>query len=468
MIVIGAGKQAIHTSYLKYSVIILLFIFFSLASVSSVSAQSPSIKDLLLSWLTSIQDRNGDSKVNSLDFASLLSLSPTPTPSGPTSTPIPISGNSRGYVTTPGELLYVKQKAASGVEPYKSAKDTVISYANNSLRTFNAPDAQCSRQNDYWYNSYTIEAKAIAYWLTGDTNYATQVVAGLRDATAHPASRLPSGNGDQCNLNAAWYPPGVVIAADLMEGYSGWSASDKQAFQNYLANSVYPFAAASGRNSNNWGTGGDMSSAYIADYLWNRSDLRLTTLDNTPRSPAQAYEFHAQRQIGRINGTYIYNSACPLDPGIRADGGLSEELERGSTGCYGTTLLACDASWTYSITSLESVIMHAELLWRRGSGDRRIYDNVGPNGKGQLKKAILFVVNSSCDWKDSHKHSLELTFRYYRDTDTACSLGVTSGSGCRSGRYIGDHCGSMMHYGTISHGFAVGENPGPPPRVPAP
>ena len=71
-------------------VFFLSLIFFSV-STSTVSAQTPSTKDLLLSWLSSTFDRNGDSKVNSLDFAILIGTS-TPT-STPSPTPTPPSGS---------------------------------------------------------------------------------------------------------------------------------------------------------------------------------------------------------------------------------------------------------------------------------------------------------------------------------------------------------------------------------------
>src|SRR3990172_896934 len=70
-------------------VFFLSLIFFS-ASTSTVSAQvSP--QSLLLSWLTTNQDQNGDNKVNSLDFAILTGTS-TPT-STPTPPPTPPSGS---------------------------------------------------------------------------------------------------------------------------------------------------------------------------------------------------------------------------------------------------------------------------------------------------------------------------------------------------------------------------------------
>ncbi len=47
--------------------------------------------------------------------------------------------------------------------------------------------------------------------------------------------------------------------------------------------------------------------------------------------------------------------------------------------------------------------------------------------------------------------TLEVAYRYYRDPYMAKQL------------KIGTRSNQILHFGTITHGFAVGENPGPPP-----
>lgn len=395
------------------------------------------------------------------------SIEPTATIQ-PTSEPPP-QGNSRGYTVTDTELAIVKQKAADNIEPYKASVAEIISDADSgSLKTFNAPDEQCDRQNDYHHNSQVILAKAMAYHLTGDSSYADQVVAGLVDATNRSASGNPSGKGDQCNLNAAWYTQGVIQAADLMEGYSGWDSSKKRAFQDYLAESVYPYAEAAAHRGNNWGTGGSAAAVYIADYLWDRPDLSLRDLDGNQRSPSEAYTFDNNRQKARINGTDHLDSDECGDAGgaIMPDGAIPIELVRDSSGCDSEYIKELDGSYTYTLTYLESVIQHAELLHRRG--DNSLYDGTGPGGKGSILKGIMFVIDNpnnpekSWDWKRSHLHSLDVAYKYYRDPRLADQIGIGSN------RNISGVCGQMFHYGTISHGFAEDENPTGPPIVSPP
>jgi hypothetical protein len=178
------------------------------------------------------------------------------------------------------------------------------------------------------------------------------------------------------------------------------------------------------------------------------------------------------------------NFGCPSDnrgEGIKGAvpaargyiGGIPWELVRGSTGCDGDHMLAEDASRDYQTTHLQGTLMHAELLLRRG--DDSLYTNIGRDASaqcasectdaGQLLKAILFLLNNpngSVNWANSSKPSLELAYRFYQDSSIAGQLGI-GGT-----RLILGRSGQMVHFGTLTHGFAVGEQPTLPPTVPPP
>jgi len=411
-------------------------------------------------------------------------------------------GSSRGYLTTPQELVQISVKAKQGVEPYASAYRQVIEYVNRP-RKWPAPSGRVTcpspEQPGYLiYGSQLVYAKALAYHLTGNLQYARDAqegIEGLLNVSSFGAPGNSAKPDRQCQLNLSWFVPGFIRAADLLEDYSAWRRSGtKYLFQEWLAKVVYPTISFTAEVSvSNWGAAATNACTYIADYLWDRPDLTLVSYNRldaaeptTARSPAEAYEHAIQLALGRMNGTRAEGKggsphSCDLDPAtksmIRPDGGLPDELRRGSTGCGGGRILQDDHSNMYSQTHLQNLVAQAELLLRRG--DRRIYDNVQttatrleyedavgvqhsvplPQGRGSLKQAILFVLDRPSFQKvRALKSAAEVAYRYYR-----CSAMLKAVKSTRP-----NSGGRAMSFETLTHGFAEGEEPGPPPTAPPP
>ena len=389
---------------------------------------------------------------------------------GPARQPVPdtVAGNARGYLTTPQELVAVAQKAAAGREPYRAAVAALLDFAQGPDYWPYGDIEGKQRCRKTWRPKYIglgaplIYAQAMAYHLRGDAAYAAAVRERLLDLTdTYGYGGQEYSGGNQCILNLSWYIPSWIMAADLIEDYEGWATPDKRAFQAWLADEVYPKTAWASRNrNNNWGSAASATSAMIADYLW---DSPYSLEEATP---AEAYLEHRRRQLDRMNGVWRGDSKCRVW-GIRPDGGIPDELRRGDSGCEAQWLVAADASWTYTQTHLEGLVLHAELLWRRG--DPTLYENITADGGGSILKAIHFVIanptrpDRSLGWKDNHLPTLEVTYRYYRDAPSAALLRIG-----RPDRFIGGKSGQMLHFGTITHGFAPDEDPGPPPTVPPP
>ena len=162
-----------------------------------------------------------------------------------------------------------------------------------------------------------------------------------------------------------------------------------------------------------------------------------------------------------MNGnSYMDNYGCHKPGGIRPDGGIPDELMRGTTGCDGLWIKDLDGSYDYMMTHLQGTVVHAELLLRRG--DKSIYDNKTAAGGGSILKAIYFLINNPNDPSKSVNYemiqTLEVAYRYYRDPYIAKQLKIGLPD-----RKIGTRSNQILHFGTITHGFAVDENPGPPP-----
>ena len=190
----------------------------------------------------------------------------------------PQGGKSRGYMTTPQELAAIAGKAAKGIEPYKTAVAKILVYANQpSYWPYGKIDGPQDAAGKTLVPAYLghgsplIYAKALAYHLTGNVQYAASIrgfLLDLIDTTGYGGEIYTGGN--QNILNLSWYIPGFIMAADLIEGYAGWTPADKRSFQEWLAREIFKKVEwNSDVRSSNWGSAGSATTAIIADYLTN-------------------------------------------------------------------------------------------------------------------------------------------------------------------------------------------------------
>jgi len=402
-------------------------------------------------------------------------ISPTQRPVEPTRTPAknPNKINSRGYLTTPQELKVIAEKAEQGLEPYKSAVVDVLQWANKEwVYEFKAIES-CDNANEPVWNDNgggtpVLYAKAIAYHLTGDVRYAEEVKNNLEQIMTEVKSI--SVDTERCQLVFSWGTPELVASADLIEAYwknqtcTGPVSTEyadekidqgncKVLFQNWLVKNPYYVVSLSTENSkSNWGAAATNATAYIADYLWDRSDILLIHRNppqidkgkETQLTPSKAYAYANQLALDRMNGYGVeYGSifSCdyldreqqssqwtPVKSQISEMGIIPEDARRqeycnipGYNGEY----------QNYPQIHLGNNIQQCELMLRRG--DASCFDNVarseipnytfiGPDGKlktthlypgrGSIERAIkAIIVDSQTEWR--HDSALAVAFRYY-------------------------------------------------------
>ena len=83
-------------------------------------------------------------------------------------------------------------------------------------------------------------------------------------------------------------------------------------------------------------------------------------------------------------------------------------------------------------------------------------------GRGSVERAInAVIVDASTEWK--HDSALEIAYRYYYLNHRFDGIGYWPAQLNQPA-----NCGQDACYGTLTHGFAAGEVPEPPPVVPAP
>ena len=133
-------------------------------------------------------------------------------------------GQSRGYLTTPAELIEIKRKADQGIQPYAGAVKYVLGYADRtwsfpflSTETCGGPDVPEWLDNDG--GAPILYGKALAYHMTGDPKYAAQVKDILQSIMTNVKDI--SLSEQRCRLVFGWGTPELVASADLIEGYWG-------------------------------------------------------------------------------------------------------------------------------------------------------------------------------------------------------------------------------------------------------
>ncbi|MCE7938764.1 hypothetical protein DCC79_13045 [bacterium] len=440
----------------------------------------------------------------------------------PTATPIPT--RSRGYLTTPQELFAIKNKANQGIAPYEDAVDAVIAVANQSWSYTLDAFTTCNSTADdpLWLDDQggipILYAKALAYHLTSNPNYAADVVDVLDNLMS---SVETVDTSFQCQLNFSWGTPELIAAADLIEDYwenrtctgptttvygntTEGSGNCKDLFQNWLVkNPYYVVSYEASRSGSNRGAAATNATAYIADYLWDRPNVTLVHRqppqidggNSLNLSPAQAWAHAKSLTLSRMNGyrvDYQGNNSCDFLSGIQqspdftpvksqiTQNGIIPEDSRREEFC---NVPAYNGQYqNYPQIHLGNLIQQCELMLRRG--DRSCYDNVDNSdlasytftdpdgtsrtthlypGRGSVERAIkAIIVDSSTTW--GHDSALFVAYRYYK------VHGVLEGIGSWYSQLAGPPtvCDQHVCFGTLTHGFNPSETPPLPPTVPPP
>jgi len=456
-------------------------------------------------------------------------LQATPTPVALANQPVdrvtPSAGQSRGYQTTPDELVLISQKAADGIEPYASAVDGVLNWADRKWKyNFKKQETCKNADKPDWLDEEggvpKLYARALAYHLTGDSAYA-QVVEEILQEMMSDVERIDLDE-QQCRLNFGWGTPEIVAAADLIEGY--WldhtctgptttlyedttigSGQCKVLFQNWLVKNPYYLVSYTAEEAkSNWGAAATNTLAYIADYLWDRPDVRLIhrmpdikrrgSYKEIQLTAQEAYARANQLMLDRMNGYGVElhsTNSCDYLAGVQQnkqwepvksqinENGIIPEDARREESC---NVPQYNGEYqNYPQVHLGNNIQQCELMLRRG--DASCYDNIDNSevadysyvdakgitqtthlypGRGSIERAIkAIIIDSETEWK--HDAALEIAYRYYYNHHTLPGFDKWLAELDRPSLCSQDAC-----FGTLTHGFADDETPTLPPTVSPP
>ena len=149
-------------------------------------------------------------------------------------------------VTSVDEVAIVKARIANGTEPQATAYKALIAIANAQL--YFIPNAPATMQIDSGYTNGNLQqmrtwlgneasaayTSALAFTYSGDTKYATKAIE-IMNAWASKGTTF-TGGGRFLQLGA-WFSP-MLYAADLLNDYDGWNATDKAKFKNWWREQV--------------------------------------------------------------------------------------------------------------------------------------------------------------------------------------------------------------------------------------
>jgi hypothetical protein len=418
------------------------------------------------------------------------------------------TGLTRGYQITDQELVYIGLQSANGQEPYQSAVEQVLdetvkgwNYGIDRIESCGGSDSPGWIDNQEGISR--LYSRALAYHLTELQHYAAETKAILERIMSE--NFQISIDNPQCRLNFSWGIPEIVASADLIESYwiddtcTGYGGEDfeddaiisgncKTVFQNWLARNPYYIISLSAEESqSNWGAAATNTLAYIADYLWDRSDIMLR--NRTPPeindgneiwlSPQEAYTRANQLALDRMNGyrvDYHSSRACdfmdeekqlssvPLVKSqITAEGIIPEDARRDEF-CNITNYNG--RYQNYPQLHLGHNIQQCELMFRRG--DNSCYENISlldipeyefinPSGdikqthlyagRGSIVRAInAIIVDSKTEWR--HDSALAVAYRYYFFFHRNDDIALWSEELDRPAKCDQDIC-----FGKLTHGF---------------
>ncbi len=434
-------------------------------------------------------------------------------------------GESRGYLTTPGELVDLAERARAGDDALAEAVESLVETAELEWDYQIDERATCPSPNEpEWLDdsegASRLNARALAYHITGDERYASEV----RDILERIMSTVVTIDLDEqrCRLVFGWGTPELVASADLIEGWwqgqtctgptsarhddEGRGEGDcKELFQNWLVKNPYYLVSYTGIDGmSNWGAAGTTAMAYVADYLWDRPDVTLVhrqplgrdddEWDDVELSPGEAYAFANQLALDRMNGYGVdlhSNESCdylrgdqqhpdwpPVKSQITETGIITEDARRDEF----CNVPEYDGTYqNYPQIHLGNLIQQCELELRRG--DRSCYDNVdksdlpnytfvGPDGenhethlrpgRGSVERAInAVIVDSATEW--TRPSALAVAYRYYRDHHALGGVDQWTRH-----LQVGASAAQDLSFGNLTHALADGDAAPPPPVVAPP
>ena len=272
----------------------------------------------------------------------------------------PAFGVHPGGFYTEAQIAYVIQQVHAHQQPWADADDQLMASANrlrswqpHAVAVYNVPGFYQDKAGFFaatgglTHDADAAYVNALAFRLTGDASYAE---SAQRIITAWSRTNTGVSNAGDSQLSMAEVGVGFVLSGELLSGYAGWPAADRDAFKNWIR-TVYLKEATDpikDRN-NNWGDWGTFG-AVTADYY----------LDDAAGFSAETARLQHH-----------------IDQALGPDGHLPDETARGPSGIW------------YTYFALAPMTAAARVVKDGGGPD--LFQWTSPTGK-RLKSALDYLL----------------------------------------------------------------------------
>lgn len=142
-----------------------------------------------------------------------------------------------GTINNKAELDFLKQKIASGAEPWTSHLERMISIEGLSEAPTSEEIIDASAGENSRDNARRAYGNALAWYLTGKEVYAKQAIAILN---AWSSLKSISSADQQKLLQGGWVGALLGPAADIMLGYPKWDPADIAKLRAMFRRAFYP------------------------------------------------------------------------------------------------------------------------------------------------------------------------------------------------------------------------------------
>jgi Alginate lyase len=321
----------------------------------------------------------------------------------------------RGYLADRSDLIQRAALAQTGVEPYATAFDDLMTWARKAVRRDPRPAERLrikGTEGPFVDDTATAYGLALAHALTGERDFgeaAARYIMAWVDTTKSTRNTCPKDGSCQTSLIISRTVPGFVFAADMLEDSGYLDDASRDRLRVWLRDVMLPTAS---ELDNNWGDAGTFTRIALTDYL--------------------------EDQAGFDAAIKKWRELLDL---VKADGHIPAEVARESGGLG------------YTQEALDYKIAVAVIAERRGVD---LWDYEGAAG-GSLKEAVDYLAQymtrpDHWPWYDAVRRRppsalWELAYSHWRDPDHAALV--------MEGRPYGSDGHSAVRWTTITNGVPI-------------
>ncbi len=242
-----------------------------------------------------------------------------------------------GAANSKADLDFVKAKIAAGAEPWSSKFNEMKGLATAYTLNTSPQDGNENAQKADGRKAY---ANALAWYYTGNATYAQNAIAVLNVWGKTFKGYAQAG---QSQLNAAWIGTLLAPAAEIMRGYSGWTAADIAVVQNMFKTKFNPVL-----NENP---------------IWNNGNIDLTMADallNIAVFCDDAAVFNAGvAKLNKRNPLYFYLTKEGTPSNVRDWYAPTKWID-------GLTQETCRDNNHHAQFAMAAALQAAEVAWNQG------------------------------------------------------------------------------------------------------